>query len=169
MTASSVELHAQTPEFPSGYFLVPASTDVGAAAFLRDGMAQIVFDAPLSVDIASLKDDPAYGGASLHVLPGGTQIQLRSPASIALHVLRRPSGWLVGFGKLPQNHTPIAASQTGGRILLTAASPSATIAIEDAQTGARLLVGTMHNDGAYQATGRENPSSPCHQRCLVWS
>ena len=155
--AVSVELHASTSEFPSGYFLVPAPADVGAAAFVRDGVAQIVFDAPLSLDIASLKDDPAYGGASLHALPGGTQMQIRGGTPKGLRLLRRPTGWLVAFSNAPAGNAPIAASEDHGRILLAAATPSAVVAIEDAQTGARLLVGTMRKDGAYAAAGRETP------------
>ena len=152
-----VELHAATGEFPYGYFVVPVSADVGAAAFLRDGMAQIIFDAALSLDISSLKDDPAYGGASLHVLQGGTQIQVRSSAAAPLRILRQPSGWLVGFGKVASGRTAIAISESHDRILLKAASPSAVVVLEDAQTGARLLVGTMRNDGAYTAASRQTP------------
>ena len=153
-----VELRAATGEFPSGYFVVPAASDVGAAAFLRAGMAEIILDAALSLDISSLKDDPAYGGTSLHVLQGGTQIEVRGGAVAApLRVLRQPAGWLVGFGKVASGRTAIAGSESHGRILLNAASPSAVVVLEDAQTGARLLVGTMRSDGSYTAAGRQTP------------
>jgi tetratricopeptide (TPR) repeat protein len=128
-------------------FLVPFSAATGAAAFLSGDSAYVVFDERRAVDLGALKDDPVFGAVSARLLPNGTvvRVPLRAGVSIALTPLQQ--GWRMAALTLLPKPEPIVASEVDGRMNLAADQPGDVVAMADPDTGATLLVGTLHRAG----------------------
>ena len=95
--------------------LLPFENTVGAAAFRRGDIGVLVFDAARPLDLAALRDDPAFGAASVHLLPAATMIVLPLAAGAELSLNREPGGWRVAIGAAPEPSRPIATEQPGWR------------------------------------------------------
>lgn len=153
-----IALQARRLKLPKGTdgsaFLVPFESTTGAASFRSADNTYIVFDERRPVDMAALKGDPVFGGASVQLLPNGTlfRVPLSPPRSIALTQMSQ--GWRIAALATATKQQPIAVSQTGGRLNLTADQSGEVVHLADPDTGATLLVGTQHRPGQGVATSR---------------
>jgi hypothetical protein len=152
--------------------LVPFGADVGIAAFREGDTALLVFDERRPLDLAPLRGDPVFGGASARLLAAGTLLAvpmrpppesgpLRSGRSMPEPSMPEPSmaengglvleraqgGWIVRAA--PPGASGVAAAApirpvlSGGRLVLPSASPGMTVTLSDPQDGSTLLVGTL--------------------------
>jgi hypothetical protein len=127
--------------------LMPFDRSVGAAAFLRGGLAHVIFDDGKPVDMALLKDDPVFASARITLLPAATHLTMRLPPGKRLSLLRRQDGWVVSV-------VPKAAAQQAARVQMNKGVVSIgtsfaaeTVVMDDPVTAGRLLVGTVRGAG----------------------
>ena len=154
--------------------LVPFGADVGIAAFPEGRTALLVFDERRPLDLAPLRGDAVFGGATVRLLAAGTQLALPLPPGGRVAVARVPGapgagGWAVrlaapaagasgsgagapGAADPGPAGPPIHPDLVDGRLLLPASLPGRTVALADPQDGATLLVGTLR--------GRDGGPSP---------
>ncbi|MBS0559507.1 MAG: hypothetical protein JSR21_05580 [Proteobacteria bacterium] len=135
--------------------LVPFGADVGIAAFRAGATALLVFDERRPLDLAPLRGDPVFGGASVKLLAAGTLLALPLPTGTRVVVARTrgaegAGGWAVrlarpepGPGAAGPEAPSIHPDLSDGRLLLPAAAPGQTVALADPEDGATLLVGTL--------------------------
>lgn len=126
--------------------LIPFDRDVGAAAFSRGSIAHIVFDDSKPVDMAGLKDDAVFGGASVTLLPAATHITLKLPVHARLQLRRKEDGWALIVASETTNNDTALVSGAGGVLQVAMPDAADTVVLEDPISGGRLLVGTVHGD-----------------------
>ncbi|HTN12123.1 MAG TPA: hypothetical protein VL154_14235 [Acetobacteraceae bacterium] len=136
---------------------LPFAAGTGAAAFRRGGDALVVFDAQRPVDLAPLRDDPAFAAAAITLLPAATLLRLPLPAGQALHLSRVPAGWTVTLSPSAAPLRPIRPRLEADGLLLPATAPGMVVSLPDPQTGGTLLVGTQTGAGDAMPAGRRAP------------
>ncbi len=138
--------------------LFPYPADAGAASFRRGDWALLVFDQPKPLDLSALHDDPPFAGARLTLLPDATVLALPLPADRALAFERRREGWAVHVVDSSQAGPGALRPQgVGGVVTIAAAAPGSVVAVEDPETGGKLLVGTLRQGGPGLALGYRSP------------
>ncbi len=134
-----------TPLGPS--ILLPFPKDTGAAAFRRGHLGIAVFDTERSLDLGQLKSDPAFGGMTGRVLPGGIALSMAVPDGGGFKLARAPDGWVLTLAKQMPQQTPIGVHADKGTLSLKADSPGHVVVLDDAATGGKLLIGTQRSAG----------------------
>ena len=94
---------------------------LGVAAFRRGSTALIVFDQPITIDIAPLQDDPIFGAASVQTLQTATVIRLPLDPAMALSPSRTRDAWRITAVPLEPTLRPIQAAVVEDRLVLRAA------------------------------------------------
>jgi hypothetical protein len=120
---------------------------VGVAAFRRGNAAFVVFDQQLPLDLASSRDDPVFGSATIQQLPTATMIHLRLEPSKALVLSQAPHLWRITVAPAELKLHPLRAIAADGRLVISTAAPGRVISLADPDTGAILLVGTQRQPG----------------------
>jgi hypothetical protein len=120
---------------------------VGVAAFRRGNVAFIVFDQPLPIDLASLRDDPVFGAATIQQLPTATMVRLRLEPGKALALSQATHVWRIAVAPVEPKLLPLRAIAADGRLAISTAAPGRVISLADPDTGATLLVGTQRQPG----------------------
>jgi hypothetical protein len=120
---------------------------VGAAAFRRGNSAVVVFDQQLPLDLASLRDDPVFGSATIQQLPTATVIRVRLEPDKALSLSQAPHVWRIAAVPVEPKLQPIHATAADGRLVMPAAAPGRVVSLADPDTGGILLVGTQRQAG----------------------
>jgi hypothetical protein len=132
---------------PDDAILLPFAPATGAAAFIRNGQAVAVFDDSKAIDLSGLRADPVFGAARISLLPAATVLTLPAQPSrfIALH--REKPGWVLRLqpGRGPAEGAPIRFS--AGVLTVAAPHPAGSVVMVDAETGGKLLVGTVRDHG----------------------
>ncbi len=150
LSAGSVALLSQGPGLPGPAMLLPYGRTVGAAAFVRAGEAHVVFDVAQPMDLSALRDDPVFGNVTEQMLAHGMHLQWRLAQGAQLGLLRRADGWAVLAIQEPAATSPPAplAGRLHDAVLsLDADATGRIVALDDAVTGGRLLVGTQGTSG----------------------
>jgi tetratricopeptide (TPR) repeat protein len=137
-------------------FLVPFDTTTGAASFRGLDGTYIVFDERRPVDMAALRSDPIFGGASVRLLPNGTLFRIPLPQGLSIALTQIPSGWRIAALTATPKQQPIAAALVDGRLSLAAEQSGNIVHLADPDTGATLLVGTQHRPGQSVAATRRS-------------
>ena len=127
--------------------MVPSGPQLGVAVFRRGSTALIVFDQPITIDIAPLRDDPIFGAASVQTLQTATVIRLPLDPAMALSPSRTRDAWRIAAVPLEPALRPIQAAVVEDRLVLRAAEVGSVISLVDPDTGATLLVGTQRRNG----------------------
>lgn len=136
---------------------LPFAAGTGAAAFRRGGNALVVFDAQRPVDLAPLRDDPAFAAAAITLLPAATLLRLPLPEGQALQLSRVPAGWTITLSPAAAPIQPIRPRLEAAGLLLPAAAPGMVVSLPDPQTGGTLLVGTQTGAGQAMPVDRRAP------------
>ena len=143
-----------------GAILVPFEAGVGAAAFRRADRGVVVFDAARPIDLSALRGTKIFGTATVHLLPGATEIELTLPPGARLNLRRQKAGWLIALGGAParaSRHRTIRPVAQAGSLHLAAPVPGRAVSLLDPVTGAPLLVGTERGPGAGLSVRRRAP------------
>lgn len=136
---------------------LPFAAGTGAAAFRRGGNALVVFDAQRPVDLAPLRDDPAFAAAAITLLPAATLLRLPLAEGQALHLSRAPSGWTITLSPTAVPLRPIRPRLEANGLVLPAEAPGMVVSLPDPQTGGTLLVGTQTGAGQAMPVDRRAP------------
>jgi hypothetical protein len=125
--------------------LLPFEPHVGAAAFALGGLGHVVFDDAKAIDLAALKADPVFGTGRIMLLPGSTHLTMVMPAGARLALHRKPDGWIVAVehGRLDRDVAQVRLQH--GVLLIANTQAADTLVLVDPATGAKLLVGTVHD------------------------
>lgn len=126
---------------------VPFDAPLGLALFRRGNVALIVFDRPLTIDLAPLRDHPVFGSASVQNLPDATVVRVPLDAGTALSAEWTAHAWQINSTPDQPNPRPIATKVADGRLQLVAGTPGAVVALADPVTEGTLLVGTQRRSG----------------------
>ena len=137
--------------------VVPTDAQVGVAIFRRATAGLIVFDRPLAVDTAPLRDDPVFGTAVQQTLPTATVIRVQLKADTVLSASRAEGAWRITTASKQPSLQPIQATVADDSLLLAAAMPAGVVSLTDPDTGATLLVGTLRRDGQGVPMLRRSP------------
>ncbi|HXA22834.1 MAG TPA: hypothetical protein VNW90_11065 [Acetobacteraceae bacterium] len=132
---------------PDGTLEVGFEAAVGVAAFRRGNSALVVFDQQLSLDLASWRDDPVFGSATIQQLPTATVIRLHLEPDKALSLSQAPHVWRITVVPIEPKLLPIHATAANGRLVMPAAAPGRVVSLTDPDSGATLLVGTQRQAG----------------------
>ena len=138
---------------------LPFSATSGAAALRRGDAALVVFDERRPVDLAPLRHDPIFRGATVTLLPAGTLLRVPLPAGREARLKRTEAGWTVTAVDQAGPIEPgrgIARSESG-RLFLPVEAPGQVVAMPDPLTGATLLVGTQRGAGHGIPVERRTP------------
>ncbi|WP_428491853.1 hypothetical protein [Rhodopila sp.] len=127
--------------------LIPFDATTAAAAFRGGDTAYVVFDERRPVDMSALRGDPAFGAASVQLLPNGTLVRIPLAHGQSIALTQLPYGWRVAALNGEAKQQPIFATFTGGHLDLAAEQPGDVVSLADPDTGATLLVGTQHRPG----------------------
>lgn len=150
-TEGPVVLRARRVRLPKDMegsaFLVPFDSTTGAAAFQSLGVTYIAFDERRPVDMAALRNDPAFATATVQMLPSGTLFRLPLPAGRFIALTQMSQGWRIAALTSAPKQQPITASYADGHVNLAAEQPGDVISLADPDTGATLLAGTQHRPG----------------------
>ncbi len=120
---------------------------VGVAAFRRGNAAFVVFDQQLPLDLASFRDDPIFGSATIQQLPTATVVRLRLEPGKALILSQAPHLWRITAVPVEPKLQPIRAAANDSRLVMPAAAPGRVVSLADPDTGGILLVGTQRQAG----------------------
>jgi hypothetical protein len=120
---------------------------VGVAAFRRGNDALVVFDQQLPLDLASFRDDPIFGSATVQQLPAATVVRLRLDLAKALVLTQAPHVWRIMAVPVEPKLRPIQATANDRRLVMPAAAPGRVVSLADPETGGILLVGTQRQAG----------------------
>ena len=137
--------------------LLPFGHDSGAAAFRRGDAGYVVFDERRPIDMAELAGDPAFGAARVTLLPAGTLLRVPLPPSLGLTLSHREAGWVVAITAAAPTASAIVSKAASGTLVLPLPTASQAVVMPDPETGADLLVGTLHVPGAAVAVSRHFP------------
>ncbi len=133
---------------------VPFDRSVGAALFRRGGIAYAVFDERRPIDLAQLRTDSQFAGATAHLLPGATMIRVPVPEDRAVTLQLTARGWRIATASTPPQPQPISPVFTDGQVSFPALAANDVLMIADPDTGATLLVGTQRKPGQGVAAER---------------
>ncbi|MDP3414842.1 hypothetical protein [Falsiroseomonas sp.] len=142
---------------PGPVISIAAPAQVGAALFRRGGIWMLVLDAPLPLDLAALRGNPALAAAEASTGPEATTLRLPA-ASLPTPRLRRdgtawvldqPAGEAGLRGILPEIEAGPPA-----RLLLRAEQAGGNVSVLDPETGTALLVGTVRGGAEAVTHGR---------------
>ena len=150
--------------------LLPFGPTTAAAAFRRREGTYIVFDERRAVDMAGLRDDPAFGSASVRLLAKGTLLLVPHAPEKSVMLSPTSQGWRVTSLDTAPRIQPIVAIQGDGRFNLLADEPGEVVSLTDPATGATLLAGTQRRPGqgtAYKRGSVEFIMWPTSQGVLV--
>ncbi len=136
---------------------MPFDADAAAAAFRRGASGGVVFDPRRPLDLAALRDDPAFDDASVQLLPGATVLRLRLAAEQVLVLARTAPGWTVTLAAAPAAAAAIPASIADGTLRFAAAGPGSVVSVPDPETGGAMQVGTLRREGLAVPVGRQTP------------
>ncbi len=159
-TLEGLALAARRVAAPDGAapaILLPFGRRSGAAAFRRGDAGYVVFDESRPIDMAALADDPAFGGARITLLPAGTLLRVPLSPALRLTLAHRKDGWVVGITDTPATARAITSKVVAGTLALPLPTASRVVVMPDPETGADLLVGTLHVPGAAVAVSRHLP------------
>ncbi len=135
-------------------FLLPYGIEVGAAAYLRGGVAYLIFDQPDPIDLSPLRDDRFFGSATKISLRSATLIDIPVPPGHMLRLVRRPDGWVCVLSEQTSLSEPITATTRDGAMHLLTSDANAIVVVPDRLTGAQLLIGTQRGDAQNIAAPR---------------
>jgi hypothetical protein len=127
--------------------VVPAGPNVGLAAFRRPSAVLIVFDQPLNIDLASVRDDPVFGTATVRPLQAATMVRVELDAGLSLSLSRTRSAWRISAVGREPTLQAIREAPGDDQLVLPAAAPGSVVDLTDPDTGATLLVGTQRQEG----------------------
>ncbi|MEO8716557.1 MAG: hypothetical protein ABI369_16250, partial [Acetobacteraceae bacterium] len=142
---------------PDQAILLPFAPGVGAAALMRGDQALVVFDAPRPLDLAALRDDPAFASAVVEVLPAATLLRLHPPHGRSVVLARVPEGWRLALRENPPPPRSIEATPARGALALAVVKPGRVAAIADPLGGGTLLIGTQLDAGQATKAARQAP------------
>jgi hypothetical protein len=148
---------AAKPPATTSAVLFPFESTVGAAAFRRGGQAVLLFDQPRPLDLAALRDDPVFGAAVVHVLPGATLVLLPLTPGLQLTLQHERYGWRVAVGPARAMAPPIGVAERDGGLAFAVHDPGRTVSIVDPDSGATVLVGTEIDGAQGFAVDRRAP------------
>jgi hypothetical protein len=138
---------------------LPFAAGTGAAAFRRGEDAVVVFDERRPIDLAALRDDPAFATARVQVLPAATVLRMAIATGTTLRLTHSDDGWSLAL--IPDDKAmplaPIHSDAADGRMLLQAAAAGRVISVPDPETGGVLLVGTQTQTGQGVVVARHTP------------
>ena len=127
---------------------LPFASGTGLAAFRRGAGVLLVFDERRPIDLAALRGNPLFGGASVQLLPAATVIRLQLPAGADLALTHAQDGWIVAAGPAASAVRPIEPVLTARRLMLGTDAPGEVVNVADPDTGGVLLVATERQPGA---------------------
>ncbi len=124
-----------------------------------------VFDAPRPLDLGTLRDDPAFSAATTWTLPDGVVLLLPLAQGQVLEPRREGDTWVLEIeaetARRPgQRRRPIMAEAEPGppaRLVITVEGAGRVLAMEDPETGAPLLIGTLVASGQAHAAAWRLP------------
>lgn len=152
----SLQLAAEAPAARRA-ILLPFDADAAAAAFRAGGSAVVVFDQRRPIDLAALRDDRAFAGASVQLLPTATVLRLPLSGQDEVVLSRSPPGWTVTLAAAPPRPAGIAVTVADGALRLAAAQPGGVVSVPDPDTGAAIQVGTLRAAGQAVLVPRRTP------------
>jgi len=144
---------------------LPFDVDTGAAAFVRDKIAIIVFDQRRPIDMAPIRDDPLLGAATVQLLETATVLRLPIAPDATVRLVRARAGWTITLPPTSQtgeahpaggSHA-IGVEPTAKVVRLAAKMPGKVIAVPDETSGRVLLVGTQRQPGEFMPVARRTP------------
>jgi hypothetical protein len=144
---------------------LPFDTDTGAAAFVRDQIATLIFDQRRPIDMALVRDDPLLGSGTVQLLETATVLRLPIAPGATVGLARARGGWTVtvqpqgrdGMGQPVGASRSIGVEATDKTVRLVAKTPGQVIAVPDVTTGRLLLVGTQRQPGEFMPVARRTP------------
>lgn len=136
---------------------IPFAASTSAAAFRRGGTAVVVFDESRPIDLAAVRDDPAFGAATVQVLPNATVLRIPLPPEQNLALTKTPQAWRVGIVAAVIPGQPIALQVANGAATLPIDGAGDVVTIADPETGSSLLVGTQRVTGQAVPALRHTP------------
>ncbi len=122
--------------------------------FRRGSAVWIVFDERRLLDLAALRGDPVFAGASTQLVPGGAVIRVPLPEGKSVTVSRSPQAWKIALALTPQDPHAIVPVVAEGRMTFLVESASDVISLADPQSGSTLLVGTQRKANQAVVTSR---------------
>lgn len=146
-TSPASDTAEEAEQKPDSVLVVPTDNQAGVAAFRRRNSVLIVFDRPLDIDMAPLRDDPVFGAATVQQLSTATTVRVRLDPNVALSVSRDTDAWRISPVTDEPKLQPIAANSTGDSLNLSATAPGSVVSILDPDGGGTLLVGTQRRAG----------------------
>ncbi len=132
---------------PGDTILLPFDSKVGAAAFGAGGVGHVVFDEHKAIDLAALKDDPVFASARITLSPGSTHLSMSVPAGKRLSLRRQEQGWAVSVQGQQPDRQPAAVRLRAEKLIIAMKQAADVVVLIDATTGAKMLVGTVHEHG----------------------
>jgi hypothetical protein len=128
--------------------LLPFAPGVGAAAFRLGQLGHVVFDDSKAIDLAALKGDPVFGAARITVDTAATHLTMPLAQTDRLALRRTRDGWVVALQHAPLSVQEAAPARLhAGIVTITMPQAADTVVLVDPDSGAKLLVGTVHAHG----------------------
>jgi hypothetical protein len=151
---------------PAPAAVMPFGADTGAAAFARNGRAFMVFDTRRPIDLSALRSVPAFAGAAVRLVSGGTVLSMPLAEGRRLVLRHEAAGWSVAMANeaaAPAGE-PLRLAFASGELRFATDAPGKVVAMPDPDSGTALLVGTLRRpDGgilaARQAPGFRLPAT----------
>jgi hypothetical protein len=98
------------------------------------------------LDLAALRDDPAFGGAAVRLLPDATLVEFPLDERAGFALGREPNGWRVVLGRT-EEPKPLIPEQRDTHLIFPSDAPGRVLIITDPGSGGVLLIGTQLRGG----------------------
>lgn len=141
--------------------LLPFPAETGFAAFRRAGALWVVADEARPLDLRAVRGHPTFGDAEVTVTATATVLRLPNAAVSGLRLMRTQDGFELRLGAAEPASVSIRqeVGREGDRtdLRLRVSGAHRVLRLTDPETGERLLVGTLVDEGAAIGVGRSGP------------
>jgi len=160
-------LPTTNPDQPA--IVVPFTDTIGTAMVARDTATLVVFGERRPLDLAQLRDDPAFAHATAQLLPNATLLRIPLPEGRSASLTATPQGWRITLSNTSPSRPAITPVFADGRVTFPVPAPMGVVTLRDPDSGATLLVGTVGRGGEAITTERRTTefTLPVTQRGVV--
>lgn len=134
------------------------SSQTGAAAFRRGGMAWVVFDERRQIDSDTLQSDPLFAHATIQSLQAATLLRIPLEPDRELRLTHTGTDWVINAVSSAPPPLAIGVLARSNRLELPAVDTSQVVTVPDPETGQNLLVGTLRGAPAGIPVARAMPA-----------
>ena len=173
-STNSIAAGSTCPASARRSILLPFSPGVGVAGFRRRSDLTLFFDEARPIDLAGLRADAAFGGATVRIHNDATELRLPINADQDVGLARQSGGWCLTIDRGASERAPMRIETSGSDLRFVLHSPGRVLTALDPSSGATLLIGTeprrrqrQSHHQAFSAVHGRTLDSRCHRRAAL--